>query len=101
MQAQAGKPLAELFINAGIREGFKGSNHSPVYATLQLPEPLPKGQPAPALELRNRRTATGALSALLLSALQKGLVLFSWLFFLAWFGCMPLHRWPAGAVNEP
>ena len=85
MRAQA--RLVKMCSGAGILQDFEGSDHWPVYADLHLPAPLPKGPSAPALELRNRRTGTGALSALLLSALQRAWCNSSWwlLFFLGFW----------------
>ena len=60
MQAQAGDSFVGVFVDAGILIDVEGSDHAPVYADLQLPQPLLRGASAPALDLRNSRTAIGA-----------------------------------------
>ena len=99
---QAGKSFVDKFSNAGILDDFEGSDHAPVYADLQLPEPLPRGSRAPALDLRNRRTATGADFAVLLFGILQNVW---WPSQGLLFCCMAPRRRPAGAadvvVDEP
>ena len=57
---QEKEPFADCFTDAGILADFEGSDHAPVYADLALQEPLPRAARAPPIDLRNRRTGTGA-----------------------------------------
>lgn len=99
MRAQAEKPFAEMFSGAGILDEFEGSDHAPVYADLQLPNPLSKGPSAPALDLRNRRTAAGAHPPCF-SVLCKRAWCYSVCCSAAYdFGSMTLHRQPTGAAD--
>ncbi len=60
VQEGAQQPFDEIFTDVRIWSGFEGSDHAPVWADLELPEPLPMGKHPPALSLANRRTGAGA-----------------------------------------
>ena len=60
VQEGAQQPFDKMFTDVRIWSGFEGSDHAPVWADLQLPEPLPMGEHPPALNLANRRTTAGA-----------------------------------------
>lgn len=59
VQEEVPQPFDEMFTDVRIWSGFEGSDHAPVWADLQLTEPLPIGERPPALSLANRRTGAG------------------------------------------
>lgn len=58
-QSSSEQPFEDCFTDVRIWSGFEGSDHAPVWADLQLPDPLPVGDRPPALDLANRRTGSG------------------------------------------
>ncbi|CAL8462978.1 g2512 [Coccomyxa elongata] len=66
----AQQPFNEIFTDVRIWSGFEGSDHAPVWADLELPEPLPMGKHPPALSLTNRRTGAGPQQGKITSWLQ-------------------------------
>ena len=59
LQVEEGLRFEDCFTDCRIWFEYEGSDHAPVWADLQLPEPLPRGVKPPSLDVRNRQSSSG------------------------------------------
>ena len=69
LQSEESLRFEDCFTDCRIWFEYEGSDHAPVWADLQLPEPLPRGAKTPSLDVSNRQSSSGDTQSLWLMAM--------------------------------